>query len=413
MTIDIKERLAGCAFAFRGYNVTNLGRSAELLAHPQYGPIVKRHLETASQICSEAFNGPVDLVARVHDHVESTLESFGQDIGIIVAIEMAQMELLREYFDIDWKQARLAFGYSLGEVAALIASDVYKIEDILPAPLSMARECAELGRDVTMGVLFSRGAELNLDAIRRLCLQITNEGKGVIAINAYLSPNTLLLLGQHGTVDLFKARMHDVLPRPVHLRKNNHHWPPLHTPILWECNLTDRAAVIMNTMKGGFTKPEPTLVSLVTGKASYNDYNSREILNQWIDHPQRLWDAVCDTLAAGVEVVVHVGPDPNLIPATFKRLSENVTAQLKGRSPNRLGLRALSRIARRRTWLANLMSSRAALLRAPFVEHVSLEDWLLDSEVPVKDEKTQKQKPLEMAIPEEKLSGDKERTKSE
>ena len=55
----------------------------------------------------------------------------------------------------------------------------------------------------------------------------------------------------------------------------------------------------MHTMPGGFTKPNPPVFSLVTGKASYNEYNAREILIEWIDHPQRLWDAVYETLASG------------------------------------------------------------------------------------------------------------------
>src|SRR2546421_688582 len=32
------------AFAFRGYNVTNLGRTPELLDHPAYGPVVRAAL---------------------------------------------------------------------------------------------------------------------------------------------------------------------------------------------------------------------------------------------------------------------------------------------------------------------------------------------------------------------------------
>jgi [acyl-carrier-protein] S-malonyltransferase len=31
----------------------------------------------------------------------------------------------------------------------------------------------------------------------------------------------------------------------------------------------------------------------------------------------------------------------------------------------------------RRPWLASLLPARAALMRAPFVEHVIVEDWLL------------------------------------
>jgi [acyl-carrier-protein] S-malonyltransferase len=133
----------------------------------------------------------------------------------------------------------------------------------------------------------------------------------------------------------------------------------------------------MRTIPGGSIAPRPPVLSLATGKANYTDYNSREILGRWIDHPQRLWDAVYETLVAGVDTVVHVGPDTNLIPATFKRLSDNVQQQLRGRSLNSFSLRAVSGMVRR-PWLGMLLSSRTALLRAPFVRHVVLEDWLLE-----------------------------------
>jgi [acyl-carrier-protein] S-malonyltransferase len=130
---------------------------------------------------------------------------------------------------------------------------------------------------------------------------------------------------------------------------------------------------------GGLTAPKPPVLSCVTGQFSYNDYNARDILNRWIDHPQRLWDVVYETLRSGVDVIVHVGPGPNLIPATFHRLADNVSASLAGRSLNRLGGRRVARFTNR-PWLTKLLPSRAALLRAPFVEHIILEDWLLDHE---------------------------------
>jgi [acyl-carrier-protein] S-malonyltransferase len=73
-----------------------------------------------------------------------------------------------------------------------------------------------------------------------------------------------------------------------------------------------------------------------------------------------------------------VGPHPNLLPATFNRLSNNVTAQTRGWSG--LGKRTMSRLVRR-PWLTRLLPSSAALLRAPFVEQVILEDWLLEQKV--------------------------------
>jgi [acyl-carrier-protein] S-malonyltransferase len=184
------------------------------------------------------------------------------------------------------------------------------------------------------------------------------------------------LLGQGDTVDRFRERMSDAFAAPVHLRKASGLWPPLHTSIMWQRNIPNRGAVMMHAMAGGFQAPKPPVLSLVTGKISYNEFNSRELMIRWLDHPQRLWDAVYDLLASGIEVVIHVGPDPNLIPATFKRLSDNVTAQVNSGTLNRLGMQAMRRIANR-PWLSKVISARVALLRAPFVTHIILEDWLL------------------------------------
>jgi [acyl-carrier-protein] S-malonyltransferase len=376
MSSNLLDRLGFTAFAFRGYNTTNLGRSTELLAHPTYGSVIGRHLTEASKICADVTNLKVDLVGRVRENRETTLETYHEALALIVAMEMAQIELLEQFFDIRLNRARMIYGYSLGELTAICAAGVFKVEDALRAPLSVAADCIALAKDVTMGVLFSRGPLLNFDDAKRLCLTINAEGKGVIGISAILAPNTMLILGQHGTIDRFASQMQDVFPARVYLRKNTEPWPPVHTPLVWERNIPNRVAMLLHTIPGGFTKPNPPVFSLVTGKANYNETNSRDILIQWIDHPQRLWDAVYETLATGIETVIHVGPSPNLIPATYNRLRDNVQAQLTGNSLNSLGLRAMAR-AVRRPWLTALLPSRTALLRAPTVEHIILEDWLL------------------------------------
>ena len=96
-------------------------------------------------------------------------------------------------------------------------------------------------------------------------------------------------------------------------------------------------------------------------------------MHDWVDHPQRLWDAIYETLAMGISTVIHIGPEPNLIPATFKRLADNVAQQARGS----FGVRALS-AAVNRPWLQRLLPYRASLLRAPYIQHVILEDWLLE-----------------------------------
>lgn len=381
MDNNLADRIPTSAFAFRGYNQTNLGRSPELLHHHAYGPIVAEQLRRMSDLASTAMRRKVDLVDRVANRRETELDDFGDAVSLIVAMEMAQLRLLEQFFGIDWRKSQLAFGYSLGEVAALIATNVFAVEHVLTPTLSMADECVELAKNTTMGVLFTRAQQLDLDAVQRACLEVNSQGHGVIGISSHLSPNSVLLLGQGETMDLFHDRINELFPKQVHLRKNKDRWPPLHTPLLWEKNIPNRAAVIMHTMPGGFTKPTPPILSCVTGKVDYNEFNSREILNRWIDHPQKLWDVVCGTMASGVETIIHVGPDPNLLPATFKRLADNVRNQLNGRSWNALGVRAMAGMARR-AWLQKWLSQRTSLLRAPFVEQIVLEDWLLAQEVP-------------------------------
>lgn len=379
---EISDRLEQTAFAFRGYNQTNLGRTPELLAHVKYGSVVERHLREASTMTSDLLKTRVDLVERVRAKRESTPDSFAEDIALILATELAQIELCEQVFAIPYRLARLSMGYSLGEVAALVCGGVYSLREVLPTLLGMAPEAAELARDVTMAVVFSRGKALDLEGIERLCLEITTQGRGIIAISSFLSPNTVLLLGQADTVDRFKALMSSYLHGEVNLRKNKGIWPPLHTPILWQRSIPNRAALNIYSVGGGFRAPVPPIVSLVTGKVSYNDFNSRALLNRWIDQPQRLWDGIYELLAQGIEVVIHVGPDPNLLPNTFKRLSDNVTAELAGRSLRKLGMRAVSNMIGR-PWIAKMMSARAAVLRAPYVVQVVLEDWLLEQELPL------------------------------
>ena len=369
---NLSAKLHTTAFAFRGYNETNLGRSSELLAHPRYGEVVAEHLQAASRTCADVTGRPIDLVDRVRRGEETSLETYAEAVSLIVAIEQAQIALARDLFRVEFEKAKLVYGYSLGEISALISCGVLDMDAALRIPLELTPDCVELARDVTLGILFSRRAVLPMHDVNRLCLRINNEGDGAMGISAYLSPNSVLLMGQRDTLKRYKRRIKEEVDDTAHLRLHGGDWPPLHTPIMWERNIPNRAAVLMHTMRGGFTAPVPKILSLVTGKLSYNDYNAREIIQRWIDHPQRLWDAVYETLDEGIERVVHVGPAPNIIPSTFKRLSDNVEVQTRGR----LGVRTLKAIVPH-PWLKRILPAQAALLRAPLVEHVMLEDWLL------------------------------------
>ena len=376
MDENLNESLADTCFVFRGYNTTNLGKTPLLLDSPRYGPIFKKWLKRASDVASDETKQQIDLLARVRQRQETDLSSFADAVALILATEVAQIECLSTYHSVDYASSRLAAGYSLGEIAANICGGVISFNEALSVPVSLAPDCAELGESTRMGIVFSRTGQLDVEEIERLCVSITMERKGTIAISAILSPNTILILGQHDTIDRFSSLRRETLPKTVHFRKNPDHWPPLHTPIVRQRNITDRASARLQSMGGKLSAPVPPIASLVTGKINYSDYNSREILNDWTDHPQLVWDTVCETLASGIRVIIHVGPEPNLFPATYKRLADNVLGQDRASGTSSLGRRLVSGMVDR-PWLAALLPSQANLLRAPSLKHIILEDWLL------------------------------------
>ena len=160
--------------------------------------------------------------------------------------------------------------------------------------------------DVTLCVLFSRsGKFIPRKNVHRLCTEINAEGNGVIGVSTFLAPNSMLLIGQKDTVQRLKERKGEITTERISVRLNDDKWPPLHTPIVWQRNITDRAQFLMHTIEGGFTAPTNSSVFAATGDFSYDGDNTREVVAQWIDKPQLLWEAVDATLARGVETVIH------------------------------------------------------------------------------------------------------------
>lgn len=370
-----REELTSSAFAFRGYNVTNLGQTPELMEHPAYQPIIEKYLRRGSQICADMKGRSIDLVKRVKNRKETSLATYDEAISMIVAVEIAHVEIMRELFGIDMELSKVAYGFSLGEIAALVAAGNIELEDALRIPLAMSDDCVDLSKDVTLGVLFSRRGQLEPQVVSRLCQEINAEGKGVIGVSAWLAPNSLLLIGQRDTLTKLSKRKTELSDERVYLRRNDHKWPPLHTPIVWQRAIPNRSQHLMHTMPTRFEPPTPPIFSLVTGTTSYNGTNLRETIGQWVDHPQQLWKAVDYTLSENITLVAHVGPQPNIIPATFERLASNVDSQKK----ESVGMRALSGIANR-PWLNSLLPKRASLLRATEIVHIKVEDWLLENQ---------------------------------
>ena len=188
----------------------------------------------------------------------------------------------------------------------------------------------------------------------------------------------MLVIGQGDTLD----RLETAMPR---LPAPEDDAPPQGPQAAARCTRRSSGSGTSRTARpspstgsaAGSKPPTPKVISCVTGSASYDALNARDTLIRWVDQPQLLWDAISETLVGDVDLVIHVGPAPNLIPATFERLSNNVTKQLGNRYLQMIG-RGVGSSINRHAWLARLLPSRASLLRAPHVRHVILEDWLLE-----------------------------------
>ena len=331
---DLARRIGTAAFAFRGYDVANLGRSPELLDHPAYGPVVAEVLDEASEVCSEAVgpgstSPPGSGPARRRRWTASRRTSRRSSRW-----SCAQVRLLEEFFEVPVRQARLSFGYSIGELSALIVGGVYALEQILPIPLAGAATAPSWPPTPRWASSSPEGPVLPTQDVERLCSAISSQGHGLIGPSAYLSPNTVLLLGQGDTLDRLEAAMGEFLPEQGH-RSGATRTTGRRCTRRWSGSGTSRTGRRWpsTTSTGGCGSRRRRCSRASPARPATTSSNSRDLLIRWTDHPQRLWDVIYETLAAGIDLVVHVGPEPNLIPATFERLSNNVLKQMGSRAP--------------------------------------------------------------------------------
>lgn len=375
MAADLAARLPTTALAFRGYNVTNLGRTPELLAVPAYRPFLERRLAEASSLCAVATGQSIDLTRRVADRSEAGIDAYAEAVALVFAAELAQLDIAREVHDLDLLRASRAFGYSLGELTAVAAAGVYPLDAVMRIPLSLAEDCAALAPSVSMAIVFSRRAALSEPLVHGACEEVTSRGEGAVYVSAVLSPNTLLVLGEGETIDALRGWF-ERTSIPVLVRRHEGLWPPLHTPLVCERHIPDRATLMIRGVPR-LASPRLPIWSVVTGRREYESDSGRGVLRRWVDSPQRLWSVVEGVLASDVRTVLHVGPEPNVVPATFGRLADNVLKQTHDWSLASVGLRTVQRMAGS-AWLAPMLPKSGFLLRAPLIEQVVLEDWLLD-----------------------------------
>jgi [acyl-carrier-protein] S-malonyltransferase len=205
---------------------------------------------------------------------------------MIVAADLAQVELLEEFHGVRFREAKLAYGYSLGELSAVACAGVFTMAEVLTCrwPWQKTRRAGRERRDGNL--VFPRPGDRR-NGREPVVSADHFGGHGTIAVSAILTPNTYLLLGQNDTIARFKSQMHEVLPDPAHIKINPERWPPLHTPIVRQKHIPDRAAVMMATTRWT-SAALPSCAVARHRRAQLRRLSRTRHLRDWIDHPQRL-----------------------------------------------------------------------------------------------------------------------------
>ncbi len=236
MATTPRDRLGSLAYAFRGYNVTNLGRSCRACWRiPMFGPIVEGYLRGQPHLRRR--RAPQGRPGRARAPQRGNRPRlYDEAMSLIVAMELAQVRLLEEFFDVRLERARMVFGYSLGELTAVCAARrVRHAKRPQACRWQWPADCVALADGVTMGVLFSRGPVLDFDEVQAALPAHQRRRAGVIGISSFLAPNTVLLLGQirHGR-HLRQADARRVSQRVFTCARTSDQWPPVHTPLVWQ-----------------------------------------------------------------------------------------------------------------------------------------------------------------------------------
>ena len=117
----IRDRLGTTAFAFCGYNNTNLGRTAESRASG-YGPVIEHYLREDSEACSGRDGVPIrpgGTVVRGRKLARHLCRRYSADRGGRTRRRSRIVQGILRY-----RLSPLAtrLGYSIGEIAALVCS---------------------------------------------------------------------------------------------------------------------------------------------------------------------------------------------------------------------------------------------------------------------------------------------------
>lgn len=272
------------AFVFPGQGSQKVGMGRDL--YERY-PAGKKVFDNADSILG------FSLTRTIFEGTEEELKKTSiTQIGILT-VEIAVFEILKE----KGKLPQVCAGHSLGEYAALVASESITFESALPLVQKRALFMEEAGLNVPSGMLAVIGLEQ--EKIEDICKTLSS--KGIIDIANFNCPGQIVLSGELSVLDeagkLTKesgAKM--CIPLPVS--------GAFHSKLMDEASskLSDEIKNIE------IKSPRVPFVANFTGDYLKDPEEIRKSLIKQVNNPVRWTDVMQRILDRGVDGIIEVGP---------------------------------------------------------------------------------------------------------
>jgi [acyl-carrier-protein] S-malonyltransferase len=283
------------AFCFPGQGSLKAGMGREIAgAVPESMDVFERASEASG----------LDLVYLCFDAPEAELVETEVQQPALVATSLAVLAAIRKR----GIKPDFVVGHSVGEVAALAASSMVKLEEAIALVRERGLAMAEAARH-NPG---SMAAILGLDdeAVERICRRIRN----VWPAN-YNCPGQVVVSGRDIAVDEACGVAGEMgARRAVKLRVSG----AFHSPLV--ARAADRLRPTLERVK--FSEPAAPLMSTVTARVE-TARRMRPLLVEQLTAPVRFTQAAQALMKEGVQTFVEVGPG-NVLSGLVKRIDRNV-----------------------------------------------------------------------------------------
>lgn len=291
------------AFVFPGQGSQSIGMLADLASH--HSLIIETFAEASAVV-------GYDIWSLVQRGPEEQLNQTQYTQVAMLTADVAVYRVLTKQLPL---QVMMMAGHSLGEYAALVASNALTLADavkLVSRRGQLMQQTIPLGHGAMAAII-----GLDNKQVESLCLHVSDENNLVTAAN-YNAPGQVVVAGHTLAVDkLIKqaeeagARMAKRIPVSV----------PCHCPLLREA----ASLFVSDLERTSFNIPQLPVISNVNLSHYTSIEDLKTLLKEQLYQPVQWVETILAMKHAGVEVVIECGPGKVLTGLT-KRIDKSLHA---------------------------------------------------------------------------------------